>query len=265
MYLLFDIGKTNTRIAISKDGATLLSVEKYSTPDQIDSLYKIFEGCKVKYPEITAAAGCIAGPLDIFKSKLIDDGFFTSWKDQPIKERLQGILNVKVNLENDAASAGLGEATFGAGKSYKIVAYITVSTGLGGCRIVNGEIDKASFGFEPGWQLININGELRDIGGYYLSGTAMKREYNLDPIEIKDSKIWEEQANRLAFVLNNIIVLWSPDSVVLGGGIILNSPLSLDLTLDRLGSISRITKLPSLQKAALGDNAGLYGALALIK
>jgi glucokinase len=53
---------------------------------------------------------------------------------------------------------GLGEAVFGAGKGREIVVYMTISTGVGGARIVGGKIDASAMGFEPGHQIIDACG-----------------------------------------------------------------------------------------------------------
>jgi len=75
-----------------------------------------------------------------------------------------------VFIENDASIVGLGEAVSGAGMGEEIVVYITVSTGVGGTRIVSGEIDEHAYGFEPGHELINMQDSLEDL----VSGTAVE-------------------------------------------------------------------------------------------
>jgi len=73
---------------------------------------------------------------------------------------LEEILEVPVFLRNDTAIVGLGEAHAGAGKGHEIVVYITVSTGVGGVRIIKGEIAKNQFGFEIGHQIIDLDGSV---------------------------------------------------------------------------------------------------------
>ena len=71
----------------------------------------------------------------------------------------------------------------------------------------------------------------------------------------------------MAIGLNNIIVEWSPDVVVLGGSMITGDPsISIEKTENYLKEILKIfPKLPAIRKAELGDFGGLYGALAFIK
>src|SRR6185436_9338463 len=58
------------------------------------------------------------------------------------QSELNKLFNCPVYLENDAALCGLGEASVGAGQGSKIMVYLTISTGVGGARIVGGKIDR---------------------------------------------------------------------------------------------------------------------------
>ncbi len=62
------------------------------------------------------------------------------WNDFPIVKLFQDRFNVPVVLDNDANAAALGEYVYGAGRGYKNIVYVTVSTGIGGGIILNGEI-----------------------------------------------------------------------------------------------------------------------------
>src|SRR6185437_2466030 len=109
---------------------------------------------------ITQAAGGIAGVLNKAKDQLLNAPNLVNWINQPLGQSLSDIVSVSVKLENDASLGGLGEATYGSGQGYKIVGYLTIGTGVGGTRIVNGRIDQNALGFEPGHQTIDINGPL---------------------------------------------------------------------------------------------------------
>ena len=113
---------------------------------------------------------------------------------KPLVHRLQDELSTKAYIANDTAIVGLGEAHAGAGKGSDIVVYITVSTGVGGARIVDGEIDRRAFGFEPGHQIIDIDnsickkcksGQLEDM----VSGTATQHRFGVKPYEVEDPNL----------------------------------------------------------------------------
>lgn len=272
MYLLFDIGGTKTRVALSADlkkiGALVIIPTPKNFKDGIAVLKKAF--LKIASDKkIKAICGGIAGPLDKNKTKLINAPNLREWINKPLKKELEKIFNTTVYLNNDADLAGLGEAVFGAGKNKSIVAYMTISTGVGGTRIVNGTIDKSAIGFEPGHQIINFYGPACACGGQghlesYISGPALKNRHQKEPYDIMDNKIWDGAAKILAYGINNTIIYWSPDIVILGGSVMNKIPISrVDFYLKKI--IKIFVKFPPIKKAALGDLSGFYGAMAFLR
>lgn len=269
MFLLSDIGKTKTRVAVSEN------LEKFSEPRIFDTPKTFSEGisflkrtadelCSGK--KIKAAACGIGGPLDHGKTmSLKSSGNIADWFQKPLKTELEKTFNAPVFLENDCVLVGLGEANYGAGKNYKIVAYITVSTGVGGTRIVNGKTDGNALGFEPGYQIINFNGQPERLESY-ISGMAFEKKYGKKPYEILDEKIWDETAKILAYGLNNTIVHWSPGIVILGGSMMKKIGIPIERVRFHLKNILKIfPELPVIEKASLGDIGGLYGALTFLR
>jgi len=272
MYLVLDIGGTNTRVAVSKDGKNFDIIKIVSTPknfhEGMDVIKNIFFSLAFK-KKISAVACGIAGSLDKNKSLLVDSPNLLQWVKQPIKKELEKIFEAPVFLENDAALAGLGEAIFGNGKGKDIVAYLTISTGVGGVRINHGKIDDNVSGFEPGHQIIDADsslcvncekpGRLED----YISGAALEKRYQKKPSEITDTKIWDDSAKFLAYGLNDTIVYWSPDIIILGGAVM--NIIPMDRVIFYLKkSFQRSFEIPEVKEAALGDESGLYGGLAFL-
>lgn len=219
--------------------------------------------------KIDALAGGVAGPLNKEKTMLIGSPNISGWINKPIKKHLEEVFGCPVYLENDSALGALGEATRGAGKSYKIVAYIAIGTGVGGARVVDGKIGKNSLGFEPGHQIVIPDGDPCNctgkghletlIGGYYL-----KEKYGKPAEDIDDPGVWDEVAKYLAMGLNNSIVHWSPDIVILGGSV--SNSIPLDKVNKYLKEYCTIfPNPPGVVKVTLNHEAGLYGALELIK
>jgi fructokinase len=179
---------------------------------------------------------------------------------------------VPIYLENDAAVAGLGEAVFGAGKGLEIVAYHTVSTGVGGVKIENGEIDHASAGFEPGHQILDIDrtvlgDDIEPTLENLVSGTAIELRFGVKPYEIPQSDIlWEELAEYLAQGLRNTVLYWSPDAIVLGGSMVIGDPKIMVDAVRKytVQSLDSFVPCPLIAEAKLGDEAGLYGGMALL-
>jgi predicted NBD/HSP70 family sugar kinase len=272
MYAVFDIGGTKTRVSISND------LEKFDEPKvfptekdldkEIGKIKEVLSGQKIE-----AICGGLAGVFDNKKTRLLNSPHLSKWIEAPIKDKLKNTLSCEVFLENDSALVGLGEAVNGAGKENSIVAYITVSTGVGGARIVDGKIDRNIFGFEPGHQIIDINGTVcpgcGDKGHLegFISGFSLQERTGKRPKEVIDEKIWEEEAKLLATGLNNIAVLWSPDVIVLGGSMIVGSPcIPIEHVERHFNETLKIfPNKPKIKRAELGDFGGLYGGLKYLK
>lgn len=270
MYLEFDIGGSNIRIGISADGQNITS-KVFPLDPNFEQGMKIFKQAAAELSggeKIQAAAGGIAGPLDKEKTMLSASPNIPGWVNRPLKDRLQEIFNCPVILENDSALVSLGEATKGPGANHKIVACLALGTGVGGARIVNGKIDESSLGFEPGHQIIVIDGDKCNCGGKghleaYIGGNYIQRKYNQKAEDIKDPAIWDEVTKYLANGLNNAAVYWSPGIIILAGSVTQSVPLEkVNRYFRQFCTI--FPSPPEVVKGTLGDNAGLYGALALI-
>lgn len=276
MYLLFDIGGTKTRVSSSPDLKDLGQMKV------IDSLKSYKEGLveieKISTDftdpkEVKGVCVGIAGPFNNKKGSLVGSPNLSDWIDKPLKDDLQSIFpKADIYIENDSALVALGEANHGAGKGHKIVAYITVSTGVGGARVISGQLDDRAIGFEPGHQIIDAGGALcpdcrGPYLGYYISGHALEKRGGIKPKEIEDNEVWNDLALKLAYGLNNTIVHWSPDIVVLGGSMITGNPaIPLDVVRDNLKEILKIYgEVPPVSKATLGDEGGLWGGLSYLR
>lgn len=273
-YILFDIGGTKTRVAVSDDLKTIRDIEKFDTPKKAaDGLKKIIEAAqKIADGDIKAIAGGIRGQLDGDKTELLHDDVLSGWVEEPLAEVLQKEFKTNVLLENDAALAGMGEASYGAGVGAEIVVYHTVSTGVGGVKIENGEIDEANVGFEPGHQILDIDHTIlgEDVEPTLenlISGAAIEERMGVKPYEInQEDALWDQLAFYLAHGLRNSILYWSPDVIVLGGSMILGDPrIKLDDIVKHTNAVvGELTEVPLLVDGKLGDEAGLYGAMALL-
>lgn len=276
MYVLFDIGGTKTRVAVSHDLQTYEPPIKFETPlmfhegmkaltDAIDSL--------IGSTEVIAIAGGIRGPLNHEKTGITSEKKLTDWVGRPIVEHLRKRYATNhVYLENDSALVGLGEAVRGAGKGYDIVAYLTISTGVGGTRFVHGKVDLTSIGFEPGHQVLDID---RSILGHRIphtlenltSGTALEKRRGIKPYEIpQDDPVWDELAKYLASGIKNTIMYWSPHIIVLGGSMVVGDPRILldDIIRHTEEALDGLVPCPKIVDAALKDEGGLVGAMVLI-
>src|SRR3989338_4079211 len=264
-YLVFDIGGTNSRVALTDDFVTLENIKSFATPKSfkagLAALTKVIDEMKPTTP-ITAMAGGIRGMLMEDKSGIENDGILSGWARQPLKSLLHKTYNVPVYLENDTALAGLGEAVYGAGKGMDIIAYHTVSTGVGGVKIERGQIDDATSWFEPGHQVLDID---RTILGdditptleNLVSWTGLEARVGMKPREIpQEDTIWDELAE-----------YWAQEVIVLGGSMILGDP-KIPIEAVRKYTVEVLdgfVECPYITIGSLGDEAGLYGAMEYLK
>jgi len=265
MYIVFDIGGTNMRVAGSSDGKELGEPAIAGTPGDFEEGMKVFEDLVSKVSggeKIEAIAGGIAGVFDAEHTQLLRSPNLLGWMGKPIKEELTKRFGVPIYLYNDCDMDGVGEAVAGAGQDFKTVAYLTVSTGVGGSLIVAGEPVGSGFGLEPGQQIIDRENSLEDL----VSGAGFKKRFEKKAEEISNNAVWEMAAKDLAIGIHNTIVHWSPDVVVLGGKMITGNPaIDLGLVEENLKRIMKIfPTLPPIRKAELGDKSGLIGALELL-
>jgi predicted NBD/HSP70 family sugar kinase len=275
MFIVFDIGGTKMRFGSSHDGETLHHTVVVPTPSTYELGMAEFRSAVSGLSEgeqIDGLAGGIAGTYNQKKATLVSAPNLPDWVGRPIASDVETRFNAPAYIENDAAINGLGEALRGAGRGFDIVAYLTVSTGVGGSRIVRGEVDSKSVGFEPGHQIIDADKSLiTDAPGVlledYISGHASVLRTGKQPKNIKEPAFWDRSAKLLAYGLNNLCVFWSPDIIVLGGSMITGDPaISVPKTIDYLRSINKIyPDLPEIKMSELGDLSGLHGGLEYLK
>ncbi len=271
---VFDIGGTKTRVAVSHDGTSVAKVTSFKTsPNPNQGLADVLAAIRELAPDATAVAGGIRGVLREDRLGIDHDTLLSAWEQVSVVDFLHDELGVPVHLENDTALAGLGEAVYGAGEGVSIVVYHTVSTGVGGVKLVNGVIDAASIGFEPGHQVLDIDRTIlgADVSPTLenlVSGRAVESRMGTKPYEIdQDDVIWIELAGYLAQGLRNTVLYWSPEAIILGGSMMVGDP-KIPLEAVRKATVAvldGVMDCPFITTAELGDEAGLHGALVLLQ
>ncbi len=267
MIVVFDMGATHTRVAASDNGQTIGEPIIFNTHQDFEA------GITELVSQINAASGGhkidlvyggVASVLNSTRSEVVISRNLPKWIGHPLRQRLADSLGTTVALYNDAELIAMGEATFGAGMDKQIVGFITISTGIGGLRIVDGKIDRSAYGFEIGYQFISSDSNGRPVRMEDLvGGNALQKRYGKAPRELaQDSQIWENVIHNLAISIHNAIIFWSPELIILGG------PMMKDIPLDRLHQetsqlLTAYPEPPEFRLAELGDKGGLLGALSL--
>ncbi len=249
MHILIDIGGTNTRITSSQN------LEGFSEPVVLSTPQNYSEGIQVITSTITEICpnkklidGVVIGlpgVLNEKKSKLLKSPNLPDWEQKPIYKDLMMFIGKEPMLANDSALAALGEAHLGASKSAHISTYINLGTGVGGARIVDGEIDHAIFGMEPGHMLLG-------------DGVDIETKYK-HAIQHKDLRALSEI---VAILLVNTTLVWSPEVIVFNGGLTKSELFSLPkITQMFTQKLNMFPQKPRLVLSVLGETAGLFGAM----
>jgi len=178
-------------------------------------------------------------------------------------------------MDNDANVGGLGEAIYGAGAGHDPTFYVTLSTGIGGGVIIDGDPYRGadSYAGEIGHLTVRPEGPECLCGANgclerMCSGLWLERDYRRTAAELLcDPAFVRGYVVNLALGLKAAIMLLNPERVVIGGGISkagesLFGPLRAEVWRQVTGwSRARIDVVP----AALADDSVLWGALALAR
>ena len=188
MYIAIDIGGTNTRVGASKDGRNFFAVETFKTPARFQDGIKAITNTVLRLTKAQSLkykiAIAVPGSIDTPRKKIRHLPNLPGWSGKPISRALTKQLHTKILLINDADAAGIGEARQGAGKKYRRVLYLTISTGIGGARIIDGAIDPQAQHFEPGHFTLIPRGRKCGCGRRgcfeaYGSGTGFYKTYGV--------------------------------------------------------------------------------------
>ncbi|MGB2926795.1 MAG: ROK family protein [Limnothrix sp.] len=228
------------------------------------------------------AAGIgIPGPVDSTARVARVAINLSDWHDVPLADWVEAKTDVKITLDNDANCAGLGEAWLGAGRDHKNLLMITLGTGVGGAIILDNKLFTGHYGAagELGLITLNPDGPPCNSGNngsfeQYCSITGVKRLSGHDPSNLsslakKGDKTaiahWEDYGKLLGAGLTSLIYIFTPEMIILGGGISASSELFLPAAQAEIERRVLPSSRVELQivKAELDNNAGIVGAAKL--
>lgn len=243
------------------------------------------------------------GTIDDEKGVILYSNNF-GWENIAIVKKMRERLSVPVRIANDADAAALGEVCAGAAKGVKNAVLLTLGTGVGGGIILDGEIFHGPLkgGVELGHMVIKADGERCTCGRKgcleaYASATALLRMARQAAIENPDSimnqmcenqpgrmngkipfqaadkedkaakNVIEEYENYLAVGITNVINIFRPEMIILGGGVAAqkeNLTRPLEERIKKLCFGGRHGEIAHIVTSQLGNDAGIIGAAALV-
>jgi glucokinase len=302
-YIVADIGGTQIRAALfNSESQTPVTVTRITTQGSDGSpLERLLNAMASTWPQgQSVEAVCVAAPgyLDPYQGIIFEAPNIPGWVDMPMKKYLEERFKVPAAVGNDANLAALGEWKFGAGRGHHTLIYLTVSTGIGGGVIINDQLLLGVHGLaaELGHITVIPEGPLCGCGqrGHLeaiASGPAIARWVEEEiqqgvpsilttekPITAKEVSMAASKGDELSIAalaragtylgqaVANYLHIFNPSAVIFGGGVsrsgsFLFDPMKSSLQ-EHILSPQYLKDL-TLTTAALGDNVGLLGALAL--
>jgi len=268
----------------------------------IDAASRVMNGGGVAAAQISAVGVAAPGPIDARSGIVTTPPNLPGWKDMPLRQLIQDELGLPTALENDANAAALAEHRFGAGRGTKHMIYVTASTGIGGGFILNGELYNGATGGagEIGHMTILPQGPHCGCGNRgcleaLASGRAIARdarervkcgvptliadlaEGDLERISAKlvaqaaaqgdmeAQEILDEAMTYLGVGMANLVNLFNPELIVIGGGLTkmgarLFDPVRRIIDRRAFRTAAQVVKIVPAQ---LGDDVGVLGAAAV--
>lgn len=297
MIAAVDIGGTKIAVGAVNESGRLLA--RQETPTHADAGYPAaLHRVRTMLRQVEAAAAeaitgigiGATGPVDPLTGEIGDVYFFPTWRgENPVRD-LRAIFNVEVAMENDADAAALGEFGWGAGRDKTRLAYVTVGTGIGVGLILDGHVYRGVDHSHPeiGHHAVDSSGPQCDCGfrGCWeslASGPAMAAWFraNAPRASAEGSQLtakaicelaragdeWarrcvEREAHYLGLGLANLVTLFVPDAIVLGGSVMKSADLFLDHIHEVIAASCRFVPYEKtlVRLASLGEDANLIGA-----
>jgi len=240
-----------------------------------------------------------AGGIELEQGLVTSSPHLPGWHNVPLRDIVKKKYRVVTFLLNDASAAALGEYRFGSGKGVNNLILLTVGTGIGGGIIINGRLYQGSSGSagEIGHMTIDVNGPECTCGNIgcletLVSGTTMAGEAKRRIAQGEKSSLLElvagkleditaeeigvaarggdslaldiitEAATYLGVGMVNLVNIFNPEMIVVGGGVAKLGELLLEparrVVKERAFPVS--AQAVRIVPARLGDEAGVYGA-----
>ena len=308
-----DIGGTKLATVLAdKDGNILQKVRKPTESEKgpqhavqllLNMVDEVLNLSGLSRENISGIGVSCGGPLDTKTGVVYSPPNLPGWDALPLKDMIESEFHLPTVLENDANASALAEARFGGGRGYDYVLYMTMSTGIGGGIVVNGEIyhganDSAG---EVGHQILLPDGPLCGCGKQgcleaLCSGPSIARraqeaiadQSNTSILKLAGGQInrvrsehvlqaarngdalavalIEETAYYMGWGIANLVNILNPEIVLLGTIAVAAGDLLLNpirRTVSEM-AMQRPSEMAKIMPAELGDSIGDLAAISLV-
>ena len=308
LILALDFGGTKHTAGLARRGertwlktAREIAPEQATANDDLEIMFRLARGLLGGQPPGVTGVS-FGGPVDFDTGTVRLSHHVPGWENRPLAQMLKDAFGASAWVDNDANVAAIGEHMFGAGQGCNNLLYMTVSTGVGGGWILNGQPWRGHdrMAGEIGHMVVDPSGPECVCGSRgcverLASGTNIARRArdwlreqpergtrlralaggNIELVDTKmvaeaaaqgDALAWEaleRGAQALGVGIGNAANLVNPQRFVLGGGV----TKAGERWWAAVRAAARATALPEVNvdivPAALGDEAPLWGAVAL--
>ena len=228
------------------------------------------------------------GPVDLKKDSPTY-GWITKtpkpgWSNKPLLPQMRDELGIPVLIDTDVNAAALAEWKMGAAKDVNSCLYVTVGTGIGAGLVIEGQLVHGLVHPELGHMLLRQEPNDPIPEGFcpyhkgclegLASGPAIEKRWGKKGYELpEDHEAWQLEADYLAQMCMNAICSFSPEKIILGGGVMQQKhlfPLIRKKTLALLNEYVQAKEILEdmdhyIVEPGLGTKSGATGALLLAK
>ena len=280
-----ETGGTKMVAAVADDNGNILDRISIPTIGADETIGKLVDYFKDKNIEALGIAAF--GPLELDKKK---DNYGCllktpkeGWSGVNLIAPFKSILNVPVEIDTDVNGAVLGEVVYGAGKGLENVIYYTIGTGIGAGVYLNGKLHHGVLHPESGHMLMrkakgdDFEGVCPFHKGCFeglASGPAINKRWGANAKELYDNeKVWEIESYYIGQALVSTILMYAPERIILGGGVMNNEALFTMIRKQVLEQLSGYFQSGLVTEdidnyivpTGCNGNAGILGAIELAK
>ncbi|MFN8240993.1 MAG: ROK family protein [Bacteroidales bacterium] len=296
-----DIGRQKLKLAVVRMDGTVLMEDCRSMERNSDrqTVINLLVESLLSMRQKAADNGINAISIGISAKGFVDpqsgivlgpDQGISGWTQVPLSKIVNKETGLPVFVGNDANLMTIAEQRFGAATGYRNVIFVALRTGIGGGIIIDGNLYRGvnNAGGEIGQMIINFSGGISETGirgslEYFASGTAVARRYaeeaglaeeassRISAREVFNlaaggdkiaSSVVRENAALIGIGLANLITIFAPEIIVLGGGMAEADGDYFDLIRESAfeNSLENCRAAVRIERARLGSRASLIGA-----
>lgn len=288
-YMVYDIGGSAVKWSVITDLGQILISGKIGISKTLEEFFEELASLVETYKEqflLEGIAISAPGAVDSVEGSIKSKSAIPYIYGINFKEVLQEKTGLKVEIENDANCAALGECWLGAAKDNDDSAFVVCGTGIGGAIVKNKRIHTGAHmhGGEFGYCIVDCDVDKNkllvwsDVGSTFALAKAIAKRKGLDinnfdgrkAFELYDSgdEIAIEEVNKfftyMAIGIINIQYTYDPETVILGGAVSERKGIIDDITnkvKEILDTNEYATVIPVIRKCIYGNDANKLGAL----